>query len=93
MIDPTPITTSTVHYYHNWAKRVHDTLSASTMCVRLSETGLAIETKSLNSGQWQPIMLPNTGNQFASQEDRQLIYEMVTGAREIPEIVAQEAAQ
>lgn len=82
---PIPITESTAHYYSEWAKRVRSALIHANQIVRLSETGLAIEAKSLGSGQWQPIMLPNTGNQFASTEDRQLVYEMVTGAREIPE--------
>ena len=94
MILPTPIpfSPSTAQYYYEWAKRVHDTLSRERMCVRLSEVGLAIEAKSLNSGQWMPIMLKSGGNQFASAEDRQLIYEMVTGAREIPEIIPTEVA-
>jgi len=93
MIDPTPITTTTAHYYHSWAKRVHELLSRERLFVRLSEQGLAIESKSVNTGQWQPIMLPNTGNQFASAEDRLMVYEMVTGAREIPEPIVTEAVQ
>ncbi len=88
---PVPISESTAHYYHGWARRVRDILNRGTNISRLSPVGLAIEAKELDKGQWQPIMLPNTGTQFASQEDRQLVYEMVTGMREIPEPIMQEA--
>lgn len=90
MIEPVPITPSTAHYYHGWARRVRDILNRGTNISRLSPVGLAIEAKELDKGQWQPIMLPNTGNQFASAEDRLLVFEMITGSREIPEAVKQE---
>ena len=54
---------------------------------RLSPVGLAIEAKSLRTNEWQPILLPNNDTQFANTEDRLVIYEMVTGLREIPEPV------
>lgn len=85
MTTTVPITDTTAHYYDGWAKRVHELLSRERLFVRLSEQGLAIETKSVNTGQWMAIMLPTGGTQFASAEDRQLLYEMVTGMREIPE--------
>ena len=93
MITPTPLSESTAHYYYAWARRVRDILNRGTNVARLSPVGLAIEAKELDRGSWQPIMLPNTGNQFASEQDRMTLFEMVTGAREIPEIVVQEAAQ
>lgn len=86
-IQPVPLSEETAQYHYGWARRVRSALLADNQLVRLSESGLAIEAKSLNSGQWQPIELPSRGSQFANTEDRLVIYEMVTGLREIPEPV------
>ena len=84
----TPLSPSTEQYWALWAKRVRSAILAQNQVVRLSEHGLAIEAKSLNTGYWQPIMLPGgTDTQFANHEDRLTVYEMVVGLRPIPEPV------
>lgn len=86
-IQPVPIREDTAQYYHNWARRVRDILLRDKLDCRLAPEGLAIEAHSVGRAVFQPIMLPNTGTQFANSEDRQLVYDMVMGRREIPEAV------
>ncbi len=84
-IPPVPLSESTEQYYAQWAKRVKYALNNPAHAIRLPEAGLAIEVKQLDRSEWQPIMLPNGDTQFASAQDREVLFEMVTGAREIPE--------
>lgn len=86
-----PLSQSTAQYWAMYAKRVRSAVLAANQIVRLSERDLSIEAKSLNTGQWMPIQLAGGGTQFASAEDRLVVYEMITGMREIPEIKPVEA--
>lgn len=87
MIQPTPITDSTAQYHYAWARRARSALMRDGQACRLSPEGLAIEARSLHTNQWMPIQLQHMDTQFANTEDRLLIFEMVTGLREIPEPV------
>ncbi len=86
-----PLTPSTEAYLCNWARRVKYALNNPVHQIRLSEQGLAIEVRSDSTRVWQPIMLPGIGGTgFASDADRLIMFEMVTGRREIPENKPQE---
>ncbi len=68
-----------------WLRMMRALIQKEGMPLRVHATLPMIEGKGTNTNRWQPINIPQSFVLFDSEADRDAIFQMLVGEREIPE--------
>lgn len=75
ILTKTPVTAESIA--QDWTAMVREIILREGQPVRMISKTLTIEIKSLHDNIWRPLMLPEGGFVFVSDEERKLIYERI----------------